>query len=115
MNELSHITEEPAAMPKTTTYIREEAFPELVKPAVPPVPGKRHNLALVNKLLSWYGLEIDAEMETIKIKSLWRYLAGAFARKPKTTKTGVVRRDVSDLIRMSGNTPMINLVEKGGK
>jgi hypothetical protein len=79
MNELlSHITEVPEKMPKTMAYIQEEAFPELVKPAVPPVPGKRHNLALINKLLSRYGLAIDDKMETVKIKSLWRYLAGAW-------------------------------------
>jgi len=63
-------------MPKTTTYVQEEAFPELVKPAVPPVQVKRHNLALINKLLSGYGLAIDDKMETVKIKSLWRYLLG---------------------------------------
>jgi len=36
----------------------------------------RHNLTRINKLLIRYGLEIDAKMETTKIKSLWRYLLG---------------------------------------
>ena len=36
----------------------------------------RHNLARINKLLVRYGLAVDPEMETIKIKLLWRYLLG---------------------------------------
>ena len=36
----------------------------------------RHNLARINKLLVRYGLAVDPEMETIKIKSLWKYFLG---------------------------------------
>jgi len=36
----------------------------------------RHNLTRINKMLKRYGLAVDPEMETIKIKSLWRYLLG---------------------------------------
>lgn len=73
MNEITHITEVPAKVPETT-FVQTEAFPELVKQAAPAVPCKRHNLARINKLLARYGLEIDDKMETVKIKSLWRYV-----------------------------------------
>jgi len=36
----------------------------------------KHNLARINKLLARYGLKVDVEMKTIKIKSLRRYLLG---------------------------------------
>jgi len=61
---------------------QQSLIPEIVPNGNMPAPeverrGK-HNLALINKLLSRYGLAIDPEMKTIKIKSLWWYLAGAW-------------------------------------
>lgn len=76
MNEITHMTETPK--PAATTFIQVEAFPEMVKAPTPPVPVKRHNLALINRLLVRYGLAIDDKMETVKIKSLRRYLCGAW-------------------------------------
>jgi hypothetical protein len=68
------------------THSQVEAFPELVSPPDPAPPGKRHNLALINKLLAGYGLEINPEMSQIKIKSFWRYLAGAWKGGKKCAK-----------------------------
>jgi hypothetical protein len=91
MNETTHTTEDAGLVNSTTTanakggeavFVQVEAFPGLVSPPDPAPPGKRHNLALINKLLDRYGLAIDDKMSTVKIKSFWRYLsAGAWKGK----------------------------------
>jgi hypothetical protein len=80
MTEVTHMVEE--QKPGETTFVQVEAFPELVKELASAPPCKRHNVARINKLLARYGLSIDDKMESVKIKSLWRYLsAGAWKGK----------------------------------
>jgi len=62
-------------MPEQQTLIPDIIPIGYVPPKKVSYRGK-HNLILINKMLKRYGLAVDPEMETIKIKSLWRYLLG---------------------------------------